>query len=93
MSEETVPESAVAASTVRGDAVVFIFITLLLDMFALGVSELVGPLLFTLTFAYFIGAQAPLQLPGAPFLLAAAPLVLACVIAACTLSRRAAPLS
>jgi len=27
--------------------------------------------LFTLTFAYFIGNQAPLKLPGAPFLLAA----------------------
>src|SRR5438046_2657081 len=29
------------------------------------VAQLVGPFLFTLTFAYFIGAQAPLQLPGA----------------------------
>ena len=36
-----------------------------------------GPFLFTLTFAYFIGAQAPLKLPGAPFLLASALLVLA----------------
>jgi MFS transporter, DHA1 family, tetracycline resistance protein len=53
------------------------------------VSELVGPFLFTLTFAYFIGAQAPLKLPGAPFLLAAALLVLAFVLAARTLSRRA----
>ena len=26
-----------------------------------------GPFLFTLTFAYFIAAQAPLKLPGAPF--------------------------
>jgi len=26
-----------------------------------------GPFLFTLTFAYFIGAQTPLHLPGAPF--------------------------
>src|SRR5260221_3475543 len=50
------------------------------------VSQLVGPFLFTLTFAYFIGAQAPLQLPGAPFLLAAALLVLALVIAARTLA-------
>ena len=41
------------------------------------VSQLVGPFLFTLTFAYFIGAQAPMQLPGAPFLLASALLVLA----------------
>jgi DHA1 family tetracycline resistance protein-like MFS transporter len=50
------------------------------------VSELVGPFLFTLTFAYFIDAQAPLQLPGAPFLLAAALLTLAIVIAVRTLS-------
>ena len=45
------------------------------------VSQLVGPFLFTLTFAYFIGPQAPLKLPGAPFLLASALLVLAMVIA------------
>jgi len=50
------------------------------------VSQLVGPFLFTLIFAYFIGAQAPLKLPGAPFLLASALLVLALVIAARTLS-------
>jgi DHA1 family tetracycline resistance protein-like MFS transporter len=50
------------------------------------VSQLVGPFLFTLTFAYFIGANAPLKLPGAPFLLAAALLVLALVIAARTLA-------
>ncbi len=54
------------------------------------VSQLVGPILFTLTFAYFIGAQAPLKLPGAPFLLASALLVLALLLAARTLSRRAA---
>ena len=36
MSEETVPESVVGASPMRGGAVVFIFVTLLLDMFALG---------------------------------------------------------
>jgi DHA1 family tetracycline resistance protein-like MFS transporter len=48
------------------------------------VSQLLGPFLFTLTFAYFIGAQAPLQLPGAPFLLASALLSLALVIAART---------
>jgi MFS transporter, DHA1 family, tetracycline resistance protein len=52
------------------------------------VSQLVGPFLFTLIFAYFIGAQAPLKLPGAPFLLASALLVLALVIAARTLSAR-----
>jgi DHA1 family tetracycline resistance protein-like MFS transporter len=51
-------------------------------------SQLVGPFLFTLTFAYFIGAQAPAKLPGAPFLLAAALLLLALVIAARTLAER-----
>ena len=48
-------------------------------------SQLVGPFLFTLTFAYFIGERAPLELPGAPFLLAAALLVLAAAIAMQTL--------
>jgi MFS transporter, DHA1 family, tetracycline resistance protein len=50
------------------------------------VSQMVGPFLFTMTFAYFIGAQTPLKLPGAPFLLAAALVVLALVIAAYTLA-------
>ena len=50
------------------------------------VSQLVGPFLFTLTFAYFIGPQAPLKLPGAPFLLASALLLLAMAIAARTLA-------
>jgi DHA1 family tetracycline resistance protein-like MFS transporter len=53
-------------------------------------SQLLGPFLFNLTFAYFIGAQAPLQLPGAPFLLASALLVLALVIAARATAPRAA---
>jgi DHA1 family tetracycline resistance protein-like MFS transporter len=47
-----------------------------------------GPFLFTLTFAYFIGAQTPLHLPGAPFYLASALVLLALVIAAGTLSGR-----
>src|SRR6266852_776564 len=50
------------------------------------VSQLVGPFLFTLTYAHFINPQAPLKLPGAPFLLASALLVLAMVIAARTLA-------
>ena len=50
------------------------------------ISQLVGPFPFTLTFAYFIGAQAPASLPGAPFLLASALLVLALLIAARTLA-------
>lgn len=53
-------------------------------------SQLVGPFLFTLTFAYFIGAQAPLKLPGAPFYLASGLLVLALVIAARTLGSTSA---
>ena len=52
------------------------------------VSQLLGPFLFTLTFAYFIGAQTPLHLPGAPFYLASALVLLALVIAAGTLSSR-----
>jgi MFS transporter, DHA1 family, tetracycline resistance protein len=54
------------------------------------VSQMVGPFLFTLTFAYFIGANAPVKLPGAPFLLASALLVLALVIAVRTLAQRRA---
>ena len=49
-------------------------------------SQLLGPFLFTLTFAYFIGPDAPAKLPGAPFMLASALLVLALVIARRTLS-------
>jgi DHA1 family tetracycline resistance protein-like MFS transporter len=52
------------------------------------VSQLVGPFLFTLTFAYFIGSDAPLKLPGAPFLLASAVLLLALAIAGRTLAIR-----
>ena len=51
------------------------------------VSQLVGPFLFTLTFAYFIGAGAPVKLPGAPFLLASLLLLVALAIAARTLVR------
>jgi len=46
------------------------------------ISQLLGPFLFTLTFAYFIGANAPVKLPGAPFLLAALLLAAALLIAA-----------
>jgi MFS transporter, DHA1 family, tetracycline resistance protein len=50
------------------------------------VSQLLGPFVFTLTFAYFIDGDAPLKLPGAPFLLAAALLLLALAIAMRTLA-------
>jgi len=49
------------------------------------VSQLVGPFLFTLTFAYFIGANVPIKFPGAPFLLASVLLLLALVVAVRTL--------
>ena len=50
------------------------------------VSQLVGPFPFTLTFAYFIGADAPAHLPGAAFLLAAALMLLSVLIATRTLA-------
>jgi DHA1 family tetracycline resistance protein-like MFS transporter len=50
------------------------------------ISQLLGPFVFTLTFAYFIGAKAPLHLPGAPFFLASALVLLAVGIAAGTLA-------
>jgi len=49
-------------------------------------SQMLGPFLFTLTFAYFIGANAPVKLPGAPFLLASVLLLLAMMIAMRTLA-------
>ncbi len=54
-------------------------------------SQLVGPFLFTLTFAYFIGASAPVKIPGAPFLLASLLLLLALAIAARCLARTKSP--
>ena len=54
------------------------------------VSQLVGPFLFTLTFAYFIDGQAPINLPGAPFLVASALLLLALAIAVRTFRVRMA---
>jgi DHA1 family tetracycline resistance protein-like MFS transporter len=49
-------------------------------------SQLIGPFLFTLTFAYFIGDGVPVKLPGSPYLLASLLLLLALAIAAQTLS-------
>jgi len=37
----------------------------------LGLTGVLGPTLFTLIFAFFISSQAPVNLPGAPFLLSA----------------------
>jgi MFS transporter, DHA1 family, tetracycline resistance protein len=53
-------------------------------------SQMLGPFLFTLTFAYFIGANAPVRLPGAPFLLAGLLLLLALLLAMRTLATRTA---
>jgi MFS transporter, DHA1 family, tetracycline resistance protein len=50
------------------------------------ISQMLGPFLFTLTFAFFIGDHAPFKLPGAPFVLAGALIALALVIAARTLA-------
>ena len=44
-------------------------------------AQLVGPFLFTLTFAYFIAPTTPIKLPGAPFLLAGALLLVAMLMA------------
>jgi DHA1 family tetracycline resistance protein-like MFS transporter len=47
----------------------------------MGITGLLGPGLFSLTFAYFIGDQTAWQIPGAPYMLAAAMLLLATLIA------------
>ena len=47
----------------------------------LGITGLIGPLLFTTTFASFIGPRRELHLPGAPFLLAALMTVVAILAA------------
>jgi len=52
------------------------------------VSQMLGPFLFTLIFAWFIGDSAPVKLPGAPFVLAGALLALALAIAGKTLTMK-----
>ena len=47
----------------------------------MGITGLIGPGLFTLTFAFFIGAGRDWHLPGAPFFLAALLLVMALGVA------------
>jgi DHA1 family tetracycline resistance protein-like MFS transporter len=46
-----------------------------------GLASLVGPTVFTQTFATFISTRADLGLPGAPFLLAAVLIFLAMLLA------------
>jgi DHA1 family tetracycline resistance protein-like MFS transporter len=38
----------------------------------MGITGMIGPAVFSVTFAYFIKPNSPWHLPGAPFLLAAA---------------------
>jgi DHA1 family tetracycline resistance protein-like MFS transporter len=52
------------------------------------IAQLLGPFLFTLSFAYFIGQSAPFKLPGAPFFLASALLLMALLVSVRTLARR-----
>jgi DHA1 family tetracycline resistance protein-like MFS transporter len=47
----------------------------------LGIAAMIGPGLFTQTFAFFIGDTAPSPVPGAPFFLASLLLALAWVVA------------
>ncbi len=47
----------------------------------MGITGVIGPGIFTLTFAHFIGAQSDWHLPGAPFLLAALMLMIAFMLA------------
>ncbi|HZY94603.1 MAG TPA: MFS transporter [Candidatus Bathyarchaeia archaeon] len=47
----------------------------------IGLTGVLGPAIFTLIYAFFIGHQAPVQLPGAPFLLAALLMLLAASVA------------
>jgi len=48
----------------------------------MGLTGVIGPTLFTLIFAFFIGAQAPFSLPGAPFLLSALLMIGSLILAA-----------
>jgi len=54
----------------------------------IGITGLIGPGLFTLTFASFIGSHRDWRLPGAPFLLAALLMVMALVLARRVTSRQ-----
>src|SRR2546422_8616560 len=47
----------------------------------MGFTGVIGPTLFTLIFAFFIGSQAPVNLPGAPFLLSALLMVASLLLA------------
>ena len=57
----------------------------------MGITGMIGPGLFTLTFASFIGQRSDWHLPGAPFLLAAALMIGAMILAARTTRSSAQP--
>lgn len=57
----------------------------------MGIAGILGPSLFTQTFAYFISPVAPLHLPGAPFLLAASLAALGLLVGLRSTSSVAAP--
>jgi DHA1 family tetracycline resistance protein-like MFS transporter len=57
----------------------------------MGIAGLFGPLMFTLTFAAFIGKDAPMSLPGAPFLLAGLLLLVATLLAVFVTRPRLSP--
>jgi DHA1 family tetracycline resistance protein-like MFS transporter len=46
----------------------------------MAIAELVGPTIFTFTFAAFIAKDAAFVFPGAPFVLAAALMLISCVM-------------
>jgi DHA1 family tetracycline resistance protein-like MFS transporter len=48
----------------------------------MGLTGVIGPTLFTLILAFFISNQAPVTLPGAPFLLSALLMISSLILAA-----------
>jgi len=48
----------------------------------MGLTGVIRPTLYTLIFAFFIGTQASLSLPGAPFLLSALLMIGSLILAA-----------
>jgi len=57
----------------------------------MGLTGVIGPTLFTLLFAFFIGSQAPLNLPGAPFLLSAILMIGSLILTAKITNARTSP--
>lgn len=57
----------------------------------MGITGMIGPTIFTVTFATFIGTRASWHVPGAPFFLASAMLLVAAIIAWSVTRGRAAP--